>query len=260
MINRINGVLNEGGISSYRGDLNTGSIRDSWRQAESADPDRSGMIENGYVQGHYALWDGILANENIRMIDSAHRADIALNLNLCAAQLLFMPPIITYNDMPANIRAHTVSLPGCPSAEPQHGTGGNVTDTSKYNMRSAYRQSMILNLMLIAFRQRKKPLLPTAKKVEKAQRVLLRRYLSADQEHRQRKRVVFVRLYEQRGAERICARVRDTSETILPNPRPSVLRGSMPTIPMRLPFADQGGSITATGAELMSTGVLVTPQ
>ncbi len=47
-------------------------------------------------------------------------------------------------------------------------------------------------------------------------------------------------------------------ETILPNPRPSVLRGSMPTIPMRLPFADRGGSITATGAELMSTGVLVT--
>ncbi len=80
MINRINGVLNEGGISFYREDLNTGSIRDSWRQAESADPDRSGMIENGYVQGHYALWDGILANENIKMIDSCasggHRLEL----------------------------------------------------------------------------------------------------------------------------------------------------------------------------------------
>lgn len=118
MINRINGVLNEGGISFYREDLNTGSIRDIWRQAESADPDRSGMIENGYVQGHYALWDGILANENIKMIDSWRIGGHRLELESMRRAVALHATDYNYNDMPAKHQSTYGLASCCPSAEP----------------------------------------------------------------------------------------------------------------------------------------------
>ena len=50
MSDRINKVLNEGGISFYREDLNTGAILSIWRAADTAE--RVGIVENRYVQGH----------------------------------------------------------------------------------------------------------------------------------------------------------------------------------------------------------------
>ena len=163
MINRINSVLNEGGISFYREDLNTGSIRAIWRSAET-DPDRQGMLENSFVQGHYALWDGILANENIQMIDSCASGGHRLDLETMRRAVALHPTDYNYNDMPAKHQGSYGLASWLPFAGANTGTGGNVTDTSKYNMRSAYRQAMILQFNVDSLSAEKQQIVASCEK------------------------------------------------------------------------------------------------
>jgi len=52
----LSGHLRVGGIDIYRNDFNMDPLA-AWRQQDS--PDRRGMTEIRYVEGHYALWDAL---------------------------------------------------------------------------------------------------------------------------------------------------------------------------------------------------------
>ena len=59
--------INEFELDIYRNDFNIDPLN-SWRQADT--PDRQGMTEIRYVEGHYALWDELLAGHPGLSIDN----------------------------------------------------------------------------------------------------------------------------------------------------------------------------------------------
>ena len=70
--NRVLTIMDEGGISLYREDFNTGPIS-AWRLADKlkdADGNRKGITENLYIQGHLSLWDAIREEHPDVPIDS----------------------------------------------------------------------------------------------------------------------------------------------------------------------------------------------
>lgn len=60
LLGRIIGVLEENDISMYREDFNVDPSAYWIFGDEREGADRTGITENLYVQGHYALWDGII--------------------------------------------------------------------------------------------------------------------------------------------------------------------------------------------------------
>ena len=258
MINRISGILNEGGISFYREDLNTGSIRNILREADGIEADRNGMYENRYVQGHYALWDGILANENIKMIDSCASGGHRLELESMRRAVALHPTDYNYNDMPAKHQSTYGLASWLPFAGANTGTGGNVTDTSKYNMRSAYRQSMILQFNVDQLSDDEKAIVANS---EKEWRKLSEYFYDDIYELTKNTASAnewysygYMNSEEQNGFALVFRHFGEYS----PETQNIRLKGLNAGDTYEITFADQSGTITATGAELMSTGVSVT--
>ena len=257
MINRINTVLNEGGISFYREDLNTGSIRDIWRTAET-EADRQGMLENGYVQGHYALWDGILANENIQMIDSCASGGHRLDLETMRRAVALHPTDYNYNDMPAKHQGTYGLASWLPFAGANTGTGGNVNETSKYNMRSAYRQSIILQFNIDNLNAEDKEIV--AKSVKEWRKLsnyfyddiyeLTKNTASANEWYA----YSYMNSEEQDGFALIFRHFGEYS----PETQNIRLKGLNPNDTYEISFADADEVYTGTGTEFMSIGVPVT--
>ena len=257
MINRINTVLNEGGISFYREDLNTGSIRDIWRTAET-EADRQGMLENGYVQGHYALWDGILANENIQMIDSCASGGHRLDLETMRRAVALHPTDYNYNDMPAKHQGTYGLASWLPFAGANTGTGGNVNETSKYNMRSAYRQSIILQFNIDNLNAEDKEIV--AKSVKEWRKLsnyfyddiyeLTKNTASANEWYA----YSYMNSEEQDGFALVFRHFGVYS----PETQNIRLKGLNPNDTYEISFADADEVYTGTGTEFMSIGVPVT--
>ena len=68
LIEHIDGMVKSQGLDWYREDLNGGNYGTAWRKHDA--PDRQGITENLYVQGHLAFWDELRRrNPNLR-IDS----------------------------------------------------------------------------------------------------------------------------------------------------------------------------------------------
>jgi alpha-galactosidase len=68
------------GIDVYRNDFNIDPLA-FWRQAD--DPDRQGMTEIRYVEGHYALWDELLAGHPGLSIDNCASGGRRIDLETC---------------------------------------------------------------------------------------------------------------------------------------------------------------------------------
>ena len=60
IFNRICRVIDEGGITGYRQDFNSDPAS-AWDAKYKGQKDRTGMAENQYVQGYLRLWDDIIA-------------------------------------------------------------------------------------------------------------------------------------------------------------------------------------------------------
>lgn len=66
LTNHIEGLIKSQGIDFYREDMNGDGPCSSWRANDA--PDRQGITENFYVQGHLAYWDALRAmNPNLRL-------------------------------------------------------------------------------------------------------------------------------------------------------------------------------------------------
>jgi len=70
MQERVFSILEKGGMSMYRQDLNINPLP-HWQQAdEKRGPNRNGICENHYVTGYLSYWDAIIARFPKIMIDS----------------------------------------------------------------------------------------------------------------------------------------------------------------------------------------------
>lgn len=67
MVERVSGIITEGGISLYRQDY---GINPAGNFMAQNTPGRTGIIENKYAQGYYAYWDKLIERFPGMMIDS----------------------------------------------------------------------------------------------------------------------------------------------------------------------------------------------
>lgn len=72
--------ITEFGLDTYRNDFNMDPL-DSWRRADA--PDRQGLTEIRYVEGHYALWDELLARHPGLAIDNCASGGRRIDLETC---------------------------------------------------------------------------------------------------------------------------------------------------------------------------------
>jgi alpha-galactosidase len=70
----------EFGVDTYRNDFNIDPLP-FWRQADT--PERQGMAEIRYVEGHYALWDELLAGHPRLSIDNCASGGRRIDLETC---------------------------------------------------------------------------------------------------------------------------------------------------------------------------------
>lgn len=68
LIEHIDGMVKSQGLDWYREDLNGGNYGTAWRMRDA--PDRQGITENLYVQGHLAFWDELRRRNPHLHIDS----------------------------------------------------------------------------------------------------------------------------------------------------------------------------------------------
>jgi alpha-galactosidase len=68
VIEHLDGMVKSQGLDWYREDLNGGNYGTAWRKHDS--PDRQGITENHYVQGHLTLWDELRRRNPHLHIDS----------------------------------------------------------------------------------------------------------------------------------------------------------------------------------------------
>jgi alpha-galactosidase len=72
--------ITEYGIDIYRNDFNITPL-DYWRRSDS--PDRQGITEIRYVEGHYAMWDELMARHPGLMIDNCASGGRRIDLEAC---------------------------------------------------------------------------------------------------------------------------------------------------------------------------------
>ena len=256
MSDRINKVLNEGGISFYREDLNTGSILSIWRAADTAD--RVGIVENRYVQGHYALWDNILANENINMIDTCASGGHRLDLETMRRSVALHPTDYNYNDMPAKHQGTYGLACWFPFAGANTGFGEYAERTSKYNMRSAYRQSIACQVHLDKLSDAERKIVSDS---EKEWRNLSKFFYDDVYELTNNTASVnewYAYSYVNSESQQGFALVFNHGGEFSPESQNIRLKGLEENALYEVTFADFDGTVTASGAELMSVGVSLT--
>ena len=256
MSDRINKVLNEGEFSFYREDLNTGAILSIWRAADTAD--RVGIVENRYVQGHYALWDNILANENINMIDTCASGGHRLDLETMRRSVALHPTDYNYNDMPAKHQGTYGLACWFPFAGANTGFGEYAERTSKYNMRSAYRQSIACQVHLDKLSDAERKIVSDS---EKEWRNLSKFFYDDVYELTNNTASVnewYAYSYVNSESQQGFALVFNHGGEFSPESQNIRLKGLEENALYEVTFADFDGTVTASGAELMSVGVSLT--
>ena len=255
MTDKIKTVLTEGNISIYREDFNNGWTLRIWNQINAAEPDRAGMIENGGVQGHLRLWDNILSLDNIEMIDSCASGGHRLELETMRRAVALHPTDYNYNDLTARHRASYGLACWFPFTGANTGFDNYHTFTDKYIMRSSFRQSIACQVNIEGFSEQRKQLLRDCISEWKS----INGYFYDDIYELTDSNVSgnewyaysYINPDEQDGF----ALVFNHGGKFSPSSKNIRLKGLNPDDTYELTFADFDGTVTASGAELMSVGV-----
>ena len=258
MTDKIKTVLTEGNISIYREDFNNGWTLRIWNQINAAEPDRAGMIENGGVQGHLRLWDNILSLDNIEMIDSCASGGHRLELETMRRAVALHPTDYNYNDLTARHRASYGLACWFPFTGANTGFDNYHTFTDKYIMRSSFRQSIACQVNIEGFSEQRKQLLRDCISEWKS----INGYFYDDIYELTDSNVSgnewyaysYINPDEQDGF----ALVFNHGGKFSPSSKNIRLKGLNPDDTYELTFADFDGTVTASGAELMSVGVEMT--
>ena len=256
--NKITTVINDAGVSIYREDFNNGHTLRIWNQYNAQNPDRAGMIENGEAQGHLALWDSILKIDSVKMIDSCASGGHRLDLETMRRAVSLHPTDYNYNDMAAKHIGTYGLAEWFPFMGANTGFAEYHTFTSRYILRSAYRQSIACQVSMGALNAAQKQLVADSEKewrgiskyFYKDVYELTKNTASANEWYA----YSYVDSNEQNGFALIFKRSSAAPETQIIR-----LKGLNYNDTYEITFADnKGARVTGTGAELMYNGVSVT--
>ena len=146
LIEHIDGMVKLEGIDWYREDMNGGNYGTAWRKHDA--PDRQGITENLYVQGHLAFWDELRHRNPHLRLDSCASGGRRNDLETMRRAV---PMLRSDWTTPGNqgeslhregIQAHTYGLsswlPWTGAGAGTYWTGEGAGTYDSYSVRSAY--------------------------------------------------------------------------------------------------------------------------
>lgn len=134
LVNHVDSMIKSQGIDWYREDMNGGGPLPAWRKNDA--PDRQGITENMYVQGHLAYWDELKRwNPNLR-IDACASGGRRNDLETMKRAVPLLRSDFQWNWMENVVRGNQGQTFGLSFWFPFQGTGVYFYDT--YSMRSFY--------------------------------------------------------------------------------------------------------------------------
>jgi len=134
LVNHIDSMIKSEGIDWYREDMNGGGPLPAWRKNDA--PDRQGIIENMYVQGHLAFWDELKRRNPHLRIDACASGGRRNDLETMKRAVPLLRSDFQWHWMENVVRGNQGQTYGLSSWLPFQGTGVYFYDT--YRMRSFY--------------------------------------------------------------------------------------------------------------------------
>jgi alpha-galactosidase len=137
LINHIDGMIKSQGIDWYREDMNGGGPLPAWRKNDA--PDRQGITENLYVQGHLAFWDELKRRNPSLRIDSCASGGRRNDLETMRRAVPLLRSDFQFPDMPGVVEGNQGHTYGLSFWLPFQGSG--VYSYDAYAFRSFYMAS-----------------------------------------------------------------------------------------------------------------------
>ncbi len=134
LVNRIDGIIKSQGIDWYREDMNGGGPLPAWRNKDT--PNRQGITENFYVQGHLAYWDELKRRNPHLRIDACASGGRRNDLETMKRAVPLLRSDFQWDWMEYVVRGNQGQTYGLSFWLPFQGTGVYFYDS--YRMRSFY--------------------------------------------------------------------------------------------------------------------------
>ncbi len=135
LVDRVAGVLRDGGISLYRQDFNVDPAA-AWNTADQKD--RIGFVENRYVQGYLAYWDELIALFPNMMIDSCASGGGRNDLETMRRAIPVHKTDFEYHNYDVKQSMHLSLFAWLPYFGTPAVNGDSMDKVDKYGVRSAY--------------------------------------------------------------------------------------------------------------------------
>lgn len=134
LVNHIDSMIQSQGIDWYREDMNGGGPLPAWRKNDV--PDRQGITENMYIQGHLAFWDELKRRNPHLRIDACASGGRRNDLETMKRAVPLLRSDFQWHWMENVVRGNQGQTYGLSFWLPFQGTGVYFYDT--YRMRSFY--------------------------------------------------------------------------------------------------------------------------
>ncbi len=137
LTDHVSGLIESQGIDWYREDMNGGGPLPAWRRHDA--PDRQGITENFYVQGHLAFWDELRRRHPSLRIDSCASGGRRNDLETMRRAVPLLRSDFQFPNMPGVIEGNQGHTYGLSFWLPFQGTGCYLYEPYAY--RSFYLPS-----------------------------------------------------------------------------------------------------------------------
>lgn len=134
LTDHLDSMIKAQGIDWYREDMNGGGPLSAWRKNDA--PDRQGMTENLYIQGHLAFWDELRRRNPMLKIDSCASGGRRNDLETMRRAVPLLRSDFQWPQMPQVVEGNQCHTYGLSSWLPFQGTGVYLYDA--YSFRSFY--------------------------------------------------------------------------------------------------------------------------
>jgi alpha-galactosidase len=134
LIDHVDGMIKSQGLDWYREDMNGDGPMPAWRNHDT--PDRQGITENFYVQGHLAFWDELRRRNPHLRIDSCASGGRRNDLETMRRAVPLTRSDFQFADMPGVVEGNQCHTYGISFWLPFYGNGCYFYD--KYSFRSFY--------------------------------------------------------------------------------------------------------------------------
>lgn len=137
LVNHVDGLVRSQGLDWYREDMNGEGPLPAWRGADA--PDRQGITENLYVQGHLAFWDELRRRHPALRIDSCASGGRRNDLETMRRAVPLLRSDFQFPSMKGVVEGNQGHTLGLSSWLPFQGTGCYLYEP--YTFRSFYLPS-----------------------------------------------------------------------------------------------------------------------